>query len=140
LLSAARRSHDTVSDSPSRWGGTGVATIVLLLIAGNARRLWGMLANFRLASHPEKAPQTAATIWYERMTKLIARRGWRKSPMHTPQEFLQFIEDPEMRKRVEQFTRHYERARFGDSAEDARKLPGLYEEISTSERTASTLR
>ncbi|MCU1298340.1 MAG: transglutaminase-like protein [Acidobacteriaceae bacterium] len=134
LLSAVRRSHDTVSDSPSRWGGTGVATIVLLLIAGNARRLWGMLANFRLASHPEKAPQTAATIWYERMTKLTARRGWRKSPMQTPKEFLQCIEDPEMRKRVEQFTRHYERARFADSAEDARKLPGLYEEISTSER------
>jgi hypothetical protein len=134
LLSAARRSHDTVSDAPSRWGGTGVATIVLLLIAGNARRLWGMLAKFRLASHPEKSPKTAATIWYERMTKLIARRGWRKSPMQTPKEFLRCIEDAEMRKQVEQFTRHYESARFGDSAEDARRLPELYEEISSSKR------
>jgi hypothetical protein len=134
LLSAARRSHDTVSDAPSRWGGTAVATIVLLLIAGNARRLWGMLTNFRLASHPEKSPKTAATIWYERMTKLIARRGWRKSPMQTPKEFLKCIEDAEMRMQVEQFTRHYESARFGDSVEDARKLPELYEEISTSKR------
>ncbi|HZR58392.1 MAG TPA: DUF3488 and transglutaminase-like domain-containing protein [Terriglobales bacterium] len=134
LLLAARRTHDTVSDSPSRWGSTAVATIVLLLIAGNGRRIWDTLAKFRLASHPEKSPQTAATLWYGRMTKLIARRGWRKSPMQTPKEFLQCIEDAEMRRQVEKFTRHYESARFGDSAEDARKLPELYEEISASER------
>jgi len=36
-----------------------------------------------------------------------------------------------MREGVAQFTRHYEHARFGDSAEDARRLPELYEEISS---------
>ena len=34
-----------------------------------------------------------------------------------------------MRARVVQFTRRYESARFGGSAEDAQRLPELYEEI-----------
>jgi hypothetical protein len=34
-----------------------------------------------------------------------------------------------MRSQVEAFTRAYESARFGESAEDARRLPELYEEI-----------
>ena len=34
--------------------------------------------------------------------------------MQTPKEFLTRIEDPVMRRRVEDFTRAYEAARFGD--------------------------
>jgi hypothetical protein len=49
--------------------------------------------------------------------------------MQTPGEFLISIGDREMRKRVEEFTRQYESARFGVSAEAARKLPELYREI-----------
>ena len=33
-----------------------------------------------------------------------------------------------MRESVAKFTRHYESARFGGSAEDAQRLPDLYEE------------
>ena len=39
-----------------------------------------------------------------------------------------------LRDWVAQFTRHYEGARFGDSAEDAGRLPELFEEISTAGR------
>jgi hypothetical protein len=65
---------------------------------------------------------------------MLARRGWRKSPAHTPSEFLICIPDEATRKSVAEFTQHYESARFGGSAEDAQRLPELYEEISTTER------
>jgi hypothetical protein len=34
-----------------------------------------------------------------------------------------------MKVPLERFTAHYERARFGDSARDADKLPELYKEV-----------
>jgi hypothetical protein len=131
-LKAASRTQSAISDAPHQWGLLGALTIVLLIIVVNARRLWDMLKKLRVAYYPEKSPRTAATIWYERMTRLIALRGWRKLPMQTPAEFLVCIEDIEMRTRVKEFTQYYESARFGNSAEDARKLPGLYEEIAGS--------
>ena len=65
--------------------------------------------------------------------------GWtaedgRKTEAQTPQEFLTRIEDPIMHERVENFTRAYEAARFGESPEEARRLPELYEEITTEDR------
>ena len=68
------------------------------------------------------------------MTKSVARRGWRKSPTQTPDEFVARIDDAGVRQRVAEFTRHYESARFDDSVEDARRLPELYEEISETPR------
>jgi transglutaminase-like putative cysteine protease len=129
VLDAARRAQTTVSDAPQQWAITAVAIFVLLSAGVNARRLWAWLAKSRLASRPETSPQPGASLWYERMTKLMGRRGWPKSPMQTPGEFLVSIGDREMRKRVEEFTRQYESARFGVSAEAARKLPELYREI-----------
>ena len=46
-------------------------------------------------------------MWYERMTENVARRGWRKSPTQTPDEFVARIEDAAVRQRVAEFTRHY---------------------------------
>jgi transglutaminase-like putative cysteine protease len=131
LLIAARRAQRTVSDSPVQWSLAGTAIALLLVLAANARRLWRALGSRRLAARPEKSPSLAATIWYERMTRMLARKGWRKSPAHTPEEFLSCIPDQAMRESVAKFTQHYESARFGGSAQDARCLPELYEEIST---------
>jgi DnaJ-domain-containing protein 1 len=68
------------------------------------------------------------------MVRWLARRGWKKTAVQTPKEFLTRIEDPAMRAQVEQFTRAYEAARFGESSEEARRLPELYEEITTAGR------
>jgi protein-glutamine gamma-glutamyltransferase len=130
LLEAARRMRNTASRSPVRWLVAvllGISGLALLL---NARRLWDVLRKCRLASRPERFPRQAATIWYERMTANVARRGWRKSPAQTPGEFVLRIDDAVVREKVAKFTRHYESARFDDSAEDVRRLPELYEEIS----------
>ncbi len=134
LLGAARRTQRTVSSSPTRWIVGGAAAGLLLLLAGNARRLWRMFRTRRLAAHPEHSPSLAATVWYERLTRMLARKGWRKAPTHTPAEFLDIIQDGNMRESVAKFTRHYESARFGGSVPDARRLPELYEEISTAAR------
>jgi protein-glutamine gamma-glutamyltransferase len=130
LLSTVRRAQNTIARSPGQWSITALLITALLWLGANAQRLCYALRKRRLAARPEKSPRLAATIWYERMTRALSRRGWRKSPAQTPQEFVICIKDATMREGVAQFTRHYEHARFGDSAEDARRLPELYEEIS----------
>jgi hypothetical protein len=134
LLVSARRAEHAMAGSPLRWGVTGALVIMLLLMAGNARLLWQILVRHRLATRPERSPRRAATIWYERMTNDVARRGWKKSPTQTPGEFVGLIGDTVVRAKVAEFTRLYESARFDDSVEDVRRLPQLYEEISTTRR------
>ncbi len=129
LLAAARQTGTKVAVSPLRWGLGGGLIAALLLCLINARRLLHWLGRSRLAARPEKSPRRAATIWYERMTKCVARRGWHKSPSQTPDEFVARIDNAGVRQRVAEFTRRYEGARFDDSVEDARRLPELYEEI-----------
>jgi uncharacterized protein DUF4129 len=131
LLHAARQTRQTVSDSPQQWSVSGAMAVLLLLLAANARRLWRAIRLRRIAARPEKSPSRAATVWYERMTRMLARKGWRKSPAHTPKEFLTCIQNDAMRESVAKFTRHYESARFGGLAEDAQRLPELFEEIAS---------
>lgn len=83
----------------------------------------------RKARDPRQAPRTAASFWYIRMLKRVARRGFRKQPAQTPAEFADSIDDPGLHEDVVVFTEHYERARFADSVEDAERLPALYEEF-----------
>jgi transglutaminase-like putative cysteine protease len=134
LLSAARRTQQNVSDSPVKWGSAGAVFVFLLLVAANAGRVWRGFRDRRLAARPEASPRLAATVWYGRMTRMLERKGWRKSPAQTPEEFLSSIQDELMRESAATFTRHYESARFGGSAQDAQRLPELYEEISTAVR------
>jgi transglutaminase-like putative cysteine protease len=131
LLTAVRRAQHTMARSPARWSIAGLLITALLLLGGNAQRLWQAVRRLRVAARPERSPRLAATIWYERMTRLTARRGWRKLPVQTPEEFVTCIEDATVREVAARFTRHYEHARFGGSAESAQRLPGLYEEISS---------
>jgi protein-glutamine gamma-glutamyltransferase len=129
MLAWARRTGNTAAGSPWRWALAGTLTAALLILGLNAPRLLRALSRFRLAARPEKSPRLAATIWYERMTDSVGRRGWQKSPTQTPEEFVARIDDARVRQRVAEFTRHYESARFDDSIEDARRLPELYELI-----------
>ena len=130
MLDAARQTERTVSEAPVPWTLGGVLVTMVLALGANLRRLRRMVERRRFARQPEKAPRAAATIWYEKMIRLVGRRGWRKHPFQTPTEFVRSIEDPRVREAVEEFTRRYESARFGDSAEDACQLPEIYEEIS----------
>jgi protein-glutamine gamma-glutamyltransferase len=134
LLERARHTQQKITQAPQEWSAVGITFAVLLAMGINARRILRWIRERRLRGHPTEAPRQAATLWYQKMIRWLARRGWKKTAVQTPQEFLIRIEDPEMRKRVEQFTQAYEAARFGDSPEDAGRLPELYEEITTSAR------
>src|SRR5690349_20182231 len=123
-----------MSGSPLGWSVAAILICMLLGLAGNARQLWRAFVRRRLVARPERSPRQAATIWYERMTEKVARRGWRKLPTQTPAEFVRGIDDAVVRARVARFTRHYESARFDDSIDDVRRLPELYEEISIAQR------
>lgn len=129
LLDAARQTRRRAQEQPREWGARGVLALSGLLLLINARRLWRAGRRQWLARRPASAPQAAASIWYERMTRSLARRGWPRAPAQTPEEFLFTIDDPQVRRSVEAFIERYQRARFGESAEDARQLPELYESV-----------
>ena len=130
LVERARDTRERIS--PIKMTGWAVLTIGGMVLLLNLRRIIKVVQRGRVAKDPASAPKLAATIWYERMTSAVSKRGWKKTPAQTPAEFIRIIEDPELRKSVERFTERYHRARFGDSAQAAMELPQLYEEISAS--------
>jgi hypothetical protein len=101
----------------------------LLLALPFAPKAWRTIQRTRALRHPQRAPRTSASFWYQRMLKLMARRGVRKEPFQTAEEFASTVPDPAMRRDVELFTEHYDRARFNESVADAQRLPELYEEL-----------
>jgi len=133
-LEAARRTGQAVSDAPWRWGGVALGLAALLTLGAYSARLWRALRRRRVAARPERSPSTAATIWYERVLKMLAKRGLQKSPAQTPAEFVAGLRDDSVRGSLAQFAEHYERARFGDSAEAAARLPEDYEEVAEASR------
>jgi len=129
MLHWAGRSQDRVQNSPARWAIAGVAVALLLLLLANLGRIARWLHDRWLRSHPERSPEQAASMWYQRMARTVGRRGPQKSAAQTPQEFLKEIEDARLREPVSRFTSVYESARFGNSVDDAQRLPELYEEV-----------
>ena len=129
LMSLARKSQRRVEHSPIRWLAVSLAVTLLLLMLANAARIARIIRLKRLLTHPERSPDQAAIMWYERMARYLARKGVRKSTSQTAQEFVRVIEDERLRTRVGQFTEAYESARFGNSEDDALRLPKLYEQV-----------
>ena len=129
MLNWARKSQRSAEHAPGRWFGSGAVVVLLLLGLANAGRIARMIRVRGLLAHPERSPDQAAAMWYERMARHLARGGVRKSTTQTAQEFVRVIPDERLRARVGRFTDVYESARFGNSADDALRLPELYEEV-----------
>jgi transglutaminase-like putative cysteine protease len=129
LLGSARRVRNRIVHSPARWALGFFALILLSISLLKGRAIWLAIKARGLRKSPGKAPQKAATLWYEHMTRLMAKRGWKKSPFDTPSKFLQQIDEAALRSKVQAFTEAYELARFGESAKDAESLPELYDQI-----------
>jgi transglutaminase-like putative cysteine protease len=135
MLEWAQRSQQRVENSPRRWMFVGGGILLTLILLANLGRLLRVLHEHWLGAHPERSPDQAASMWYQRMARILARRGMQKTDAETPQEFARKIEDSRLRLPVAQFTSVYESARFGNSAEDARQLPRLFEEVAAATRS-----
>jgi transglutaminase-like putative cysteine protease len=129
LLKLARRGQRGAMRAAGWWLATCVLGCVFLLALVNADRIAEAIRVNRLRAHPESSLEQAATMWYERMIKHLARQGIAKSPSHTAQEFVRTIEDFRLHPPLRRFAEAYESARFGNSVEDARKLPELLREV-----------
>jgi hypothetical protein len=134
MLRWAQRNQDRVEHSPARWVLIALGAAILLAALANLARLARWSHERWLRRHPDRLPQQAAAMWYDRMARVLARHGLEKSPAQTPQELVKRIEDEKLREPVSRFTDVYESARFGNSPEDARLLPELYAEVATATR------
>ena len=134
MLKWARQKQDRVEHSPGRWAVLAAAIALVLLLLGNLGRIARLLHEKWLAAHPERSPEQAAAMWYRRMARAVARRGVQKPAAQTPREFVEKIEDSRLREPVARFTQVYESARFGNSIDDAQRLPELYEEVEIATR------
>ena len=132
MLGWARKVEDQVGDSTVKWGIRALVLFFIAFVIAALPKLISMVRRFRLARSPQKSPQMAASIWYERMLRHTARRGWNKAPAQTPEEFVSSIGEPQLKSKVLTFTKHYEKARFGKSPDEASRLPELYDEIKAS--------
>ncbi|HUO60444.1 MAG TPA: DUF4129 domain-containing protein, partial [Candidatus Acidoferrales bacterium] len=129
MMNWARQVDTNARDNPASLGRKLVFGLLLLLVVSVIPRGLRLVRNAMIS--PTRAPQRSATLWYMRMTRLAARRGWYKQPEQTPEEFAQSIPDDSARALIGNFTAHYERARFGNSVPDAEKLPEMYEQMRT---------
>jgi transglutaminase-like putative cysteine protease len=134
MLEWGRRTEHRAQRSPTQWILTTVVLSLLFLLLRNASRIALLMREYRLRTHPERSPEQAAAMWYRRMTRQLSRCGFPKSPEQTAGEYASRIEDTRLREPVGRFTEVYESARFGNSVQDASRLPELYLEVETAAR------
>ncbi len=99
--------------------------VVLVLVRGRSLREylaleWGIHFGGREAVTPR-----LATLLYQQMLRMLARRGWKKAPGQTPLEFVTAIAPPEVAGPVGELTSLYQAARFGAQATDAKQMTSL---------------
>jgi hypothetical protein len=129
MLKWARRSQDRVEHSPARWAVIGLGVALAFLLLANFGRIARALHEKWVSARAQRSPEQAAAMWYGRMLRSLARRGVEKPAAQTAQEFVDRIDNATLREPVARFTQVYESARFGNSTDDAQRLPELCEEV-----------
>jgi protein-glutamine gamma-glutamyltransferase len=134
ILAWGRQVHHRAERSPFEWMVAAAAICLMFIILRNWQGMVRFVREVQLRAHPERNPEQAATIWYRRMARTLARNGMQKSESLTAQEFVEQIGNTRLREPVARFTEIYESARFGNCAKDAERLPDLYHEVETAAR------
>ncbi|MEO8096592.1 MAG: DUF3488 and transglutaminase-like domain-containing protein [Acidobacteriota bacterium] len=114
------------------WLFTGFAA--LLAIAGIAfygpagRRWWNHRMRWMRAQRGKVDPSDATQL-YERMLRLLERRGYQKPPWFTPQEFVAVLPASELSLLVSDLTDAYNQVRFGSQRLVAPRMAHLLQRI-----------
>ena len=125
LAARLKQAHLRLKSHPATLPGLigGLAAALLLLVgSGRLVALWRRYAA-QVRSHAGRATARDATIVYQRLLDLLARRGYRKAPSMSAREFLPGVRDPLLAPLVAEFTAAYETARFGGALD---LVPHLY--------------
>ena len=111
------------------WALAAAAAGVLSVWSGpRAWRLWKLRMGVRRLRRG-KAGVGDATLFYNRMLKLLKRRGYQKPAFFTPNEFAGSLPPSELSLLVVQFTSAYNALRFGGKGGAAPRLSELLEEL-----------
>lgn len=110
---------------------------IAIVLACNAHLRQRLVFTCRLKMGFPAPPAQAASLFYQRMLRLLERAGWRKSPSQTPAEFAASLTGGEIATPVARFTELCMAARFGAQSIEASRLTGLLEEIKSSLRGRS---
>ena len=91
------------------------------------RAIWRVSGHWRHARKVRagRVSPADATLLYQRMLKLMRRRGYQKPPWFTPAEFAATLPASDVASVVEEFTTGYQALRFGGDREAARHLGSL---------------
>jgi len=108
-----------------------LAFLVLLLIYLRGREMiahlvlrWGLLAHRR-----GDVGASLAALEYREMLRLLEKRGWKKKPSQTAQEFAAAITAAEFSVLVVQLTALYQASRFGSHPARAEQMSSLLSSI-----------
>jgi protein-glutamine gamma-glutamyltransferase len=117
-----------------RFGFVALGVLVLLLmtrfLGRDGWRRWTARQRM-LKVQRGGAEASDATLLYQRMLKVLRRRGIEKPAWLTPCEFARVVQEPELSLLVEDFTSAYNELRFGRSAEAAGRIFVLLDRLET---------
>ena len=137
------RWSDSIAGLGAAWPSQGVqwlrqAGLGAVILAAAIALVWVLLpplvrlARFRSGVRRVRRGQggvSDATLLYQRMLQLLQRRGYQKPAWFTPAEFAASLPPSGLGTAVGEFTRTYNRWRFGGQADEAQRLSGLLEDL-----------
>lgn len=114
-----------------RWFAIGVAGFGLVLVVRKGPGWWAAwLRRSRLRrAQSGHAHSSDATLLYEQMLNVLAKRGYSKPASFTPQEFAAGIPNSELARLVADLTTAYNEVRFGGSSQSAPRIADLLQQI-----------
>jgi transglutaminase-like putative cysteine protease len=109
-------------------GGCTALLIVWMVFGPVAMKWWRQRVHTRKLERGVSDPSDA-TILYQQMLDLLAKRGVQKPAWYTPLEFSRVVKTPQMAPLVEEATTAYNELRYGGKREAAPRMLRVLEQI-----------